>query len=405
MTLNASMLGVCSVRSEPESRADNSAARVLAIVGTRPEAIKLAPVVSELERAVWANPAVLTTGQHGSVVAETLLLLETKPDYELMLERSGDLISELNARLLLGIAETIERVGPDLVVVQGDTASALAGAQAAFFAGIPVAHVEAGLRSGDLAAPFPEEGNRRLIGQIAALHLAPTAGAAENLRAEGVCAERIVVTGNTVIDAIRAVGTKRLDYGDPDLEFIDARPGPVVVVTAHRRESWGEPMRRIGRAVADIAEMHSSVSIVVAAHMNPAVRTVLEAELAGRGNVYLPGPIAYGAFVRLLARAGVVITDSGGIQEECAALSVPTLVTRDVTERGEGVDAGIATLVGTDGPRIVAECTRLLAGPPSAISALNPYGDGNAAARVVAACGWLLGHGEKLAEFRPGVVV
>jgi UDP-N-acetylglucosamine 2-epimerase (non-hydrolysing) len=395
MTLDASTFGVGSVPSE----ADNAATRVLAVVGTRPEAIKLAPVVSELERSVWARPAVLTTGQHGAVVAETLRLLETKPDYELVLQRSGNSISELNARLLLGIAETIDRIGPDLVVVQGDTASALAGAQAAFFAGIPVAHVEAGLRSGNLAAPFPEEGNRRLIGQIAALHLAPTAGAAANLRAEGISAEHVVVTGNTVIDAIRAVSAQRLDYGDPELESIDAQPNPVVVVTAHRRESWGEPMRRIGRAIADIAEMHPRLSIVVAAHMNPAVRNVVEAELAGRGNVYLPGPIPYGAFVRLLARARVVITDSGGIQEECAALSVPALVTREVTERSEGVDAGIATLVGTDGPRIVAECARLLAGPPPTISGANPYGDGMAAQRVVAACGWLLGHGEKSPEF------
>jgi UDP-N-acetylglucosamine 2-epimerase (non-hydrolysing) len=303
----------------------------------------------------------------------------------------------LTARLLIGIAETMNRVSPDLVVVQGDTASALAGAQAAFFGGIPVAHVEAGLRSGNLTAPFPEEGNRRLIGQIAALHLAPTSNAAANLLAEGIPADRIVVTGNTVIDAIRAVHAKRLDYGDPVLDSIDAQPDPVVVVTAHRRESWGQPMRRIGRAIADIAQMHTRVSIVVAAHMNPAVRAVLEAELADSPNVYLPGPIPYGPFVRLLARAALVITDSGGIQEECAALSVPALVTRDVTERSEGVDAGIAALVGTDGSRIVAECDRLLAGPP--ISAPNPYGDGNAAVRVVAACAWLLGRGEKSAEF------
>lgn len=386
MTLNASTL-----------RAECNSARVLAIVGTRPEAIKLAPVISELQHADWARPAVLTTGQHGAVVVETLRLLGTKPDYELILDRTGDSVSELTARLLSGIAESIDRIAPDLLVVQGDTASALAGAQAGFFAGIPVVHLEAGLRSGDLTAPFPEEGNRRLIGQIAALHLAPTRRAAANLRAEGISAEHIVVTGNTVVDAIRAVSGKRLDYDDPVLESIDSRSGPVVVVTAHRRESWGEPMRRIGRAVADIAEMHPAASIVVAAHMNPAVRKTLENELAGRRNVYLPGPIPYGPFVRLLARAGVVITDSGGIQEECAALSVPALVTREVTERSEGIEAGIATLVGTDGPTIVAECGRLLR--TGAIPTANPYGDGNAAVRAVAACGWLLGRADKSSEF------
>jgi len=381
---------------------ERGTAQVLAIVGTRPEAIKVAPVVSALERSDWARPTVLTTGQHGDVVAETLRLLEIKPDHELVLDRQGDSISELHARLMCDIAEMVRRTDPDLVLVQGDTASALAGALAAFFAAVPVAHIEAGLRSGDLAAPFPEEGNRRIIAQIAALHLAPTPLAARRLAAENVSPDRIVVTGNTVVDAVRAVSARQLPYDDARLAAIERGAGPVIVVTAHRRESWGEPMRRIGAAVARIADGSPEASVVVAAHMNASVRTVLERELAGRPNVYLPGPIPYGPFVRLLARADLAITDSGGIQEECAALGVPAIVTREVTERTEGIDAGLAVLVGTDEDRIVAESVRALGRHSTDKSDRNPYGDGQAARRVAEACAWLLSRGEKPAEFGVG---
>jgi UDP-N-acetylglucosamine 2-epimerase (non-hydrolysing) len=344
----------------------------------------------------------VTTGQHGEVVAETLRLLGVKAEHELVLERGGDSVAELQARLLQDLAGTIATTAPDLVLVQGDTASALAGAMAGFFAQVPVAHVEAGLRSGDLAAPFPEEGNRRLIGQISALHLAPTILAAENLRTEGIPAERIVLTGNTVVDAIRAVVDRRLSYQDARLESIDAGDAPVVVATAHRRESWGEPMRRIGRAVARIAREMPATSVVVAAHMNSSVRRTLELELGAQPNVYLPGPIPYGPFVRLMARADLLITDSGGIQEEGAALGIPVVVTREVTERMEGVDAGLAVLVGSDVTKIVAESRRLLKSRDPHAAQRNPYGDGRASERVVDACGWVLGHCEKSADFRPG---
>ncbi|HEX3815822.1 MAG TPA: UDP-N-acetylglucosamine 2-epimerase (non-hydrolyzing) [Mycobacteriales bacterium] len=375
---------------------------MLVVVGTRPEAVKLAPVVTGLERADWAQPVVVTTGQHGEVVAETLRLLGVKAEHELVLERGGNTVAELQARLLQDLAGTIAATAPDLVLVQGDTASALAGAMAGFFAQVPVAHVEAGLRSGDLAAPFPEEGNRRLIGQLSALHLAPTTLAAENLRTEGVPAERIVLTGNTVVDAVRAVVDQRLSYQDARLKSIDAGDAPVVVVTAHRRESWGEPMRRIGRAVAHIAREMPAASVVVAAHMNSSVRRTLELELGNQPNVYLPGPVPYGPFVRLMARADLLITDSGGIQEEGAALGIPVVVTREVTERMEGVDAGLAVLVGSDEAKIVAESRRLLKNRDPDAAERNPYGDGRASERVVNACGWLLGHGEKGSDFRPG---
>ncbi len=367
---------------------------VALVVGTRPEAIKLAPVAMALAASDWARPSIITTGQHGDVVRETLRLFDLKADVELSAATHPPGLAALNAALLNDVDAALTRLRPRMVVVQGDTASTLAGALAAFYRQIPVVHVEAGLRSFDLDLPFPEEANRRMVTQVTRLHLPPTVAAMRNLLQENVSRTDIILTGNTVVDALLMAREFRTPYDDADLEALDASAAPLVVVTAHRRESWGEPIRQVGRAVARLALAYPESRFVVASHMNPSVREVLEAELINRPNVYRPGPIGYGPFVRLLARAKLVITDSGGIQEEAPAFGVPVLVTREVTERTESIDAGVAKLVGTDEQLIVDSARRLLDDPDAYAAmamATNPYGDGRAAQRVADGCGWLLG--------------
>ncbi len=370
------------------------------VVGTRPEAVKLAPVAQELSRQDWAEPIVVTTGQHGEVVRETLACFGLRAQAELALPPGGTSVTDLTAGLLSGLGSQLRSSAADAVMVQGDTSSALAGAMAGFFAHLPVVHVEAGLRSGDLRSPFPEEAHRRMIAELSDLHLAPTHTAHRNLLAESMAPDRIVVTGNTVIDAVIAASRRPVKGRDPLVRGIELSGAPLVLVTAHRRENWGEPIRRIGRAVADIGRRYPEVVFVVAAHMNPSVRSALEHSLRGLPNVHLPGPIPYGSFARLLARSALAITDSGGIQEEAAAFGVPVLVTRDHTERTEGIDSGLARLVGTEESEIVAAAEKefaregVLSGGairPRTPSRGNPYGDGRAAARCAAACGWLLG--------------
>ncbi|MEU7256974.1 UDP-N-acetylglucosamine 2-epimerase (non-hydrolyzing) [Streptomyces rimosus] len=379
--------------------------RIAIVVGTRPEAVKLAPVVRELQRTHWAEPAVLTTGQHGTVVRNTLACFGLRAEAELdpLAGTGGPAaagpVTELTAGLLSGLGSRLRAPDVRAVLVQGDTSSALAGAMAAFFAKIPVVHVEAGLRSGDARSPFPEEAHRRMIAELSDLHLAPTHAARRNLLAQGVAADRIVVTGNTVIDAVVAASRGPRHRAVPELRGLEQNSAPLVVVTAHRRENWGEPIRRVGRAVAALSRQYPDVTFVVAAHMNPAVRTAIEESLRGRPNVHLPGPIPYDTFARLLSRSVLAITDSGGIQEEAAAFGLPILVTRDNTERTEGIDSGLARLVGTDETEIVAAAEKefaregvLDAGKPNRpFPRPNPYGDGRAARRCAAACGWLLG--------------
>ncbi|MFI9240313.1 non-hydrolyzing UDP-N-acetylglucosamine 2-epimerase [Streptomyces sp. NPDC053079] len=372
-----------------------SAKRIALVVGTRPEAVKLAPVALELRRRAWARPLIITTGQHGPVVRETLACFGIGPDVELSAPHGADSVTELTAALLSALGTELRRPDIHAVVVQGDTSSALAGAMAGFFSSVPVVHVEAGLRSGDLHSPFPEEAHRRMISEVCDLHLAPTHTALGNLLAEGIPARRILVTGNTVVDAV--ITASRLPADGEDFLPGNATP-PLVLVTAHRRESWGEPIHRIGAAVAEISRRHPATTFVVAAHMNPAVRAEIEGSLRGLPNVRLPGPLPYGAFARLLAHSALAITDSGGIQEEAAALGVPVLVTRDTTERVEGIASGLAHLVGIHEPGIMAaekELARASTLPPAARRRAairgNPYGDGRAAARCAAACGWLLG--------------
>ncbi|MFF7689463.1 non-hydrolyzing UDP-N-acetylglucosamine 2-epimerase [Streptomyces syringium] len=386
----------------PHSFADheerNGRQRIALVIGTRPEAVKLAPVALALSRSSWADPVLITTGQHSDVVPETLSCFGLRPDIELTVRRGNGSVAELTAGLLSRLDSTLRATPAQAVVVQGDTSSALAGAMAGFFAAVPVAHVEAGLRSGDPRSPFPEEAHRKMIAGITDVHLAPTRAARANLLAEGVAAERIQVTGNTVIDAVVEASRRPAASGEPLLREIEQSGAPLVLVTAHRRENWGEPIRRVSGAVADLGRRYPDITFVVAAHMNPSVRATTEQSLRGIPNVRLTGPIPYGSFARILARSLLTITDSGGIQEEAAAFGVPVLVTRDNTERTEGIASGLARLVGTEESEIVTavekEFAREDAFPGNTIRTVvptNPYGDGRAGERCAAACGRLLG--------------
>lgn len=352
-------------------------ARFLLIVGTRPEAIKLAPLVHALGE-MHHDPVVCTTGQHPELARTALAWFGLKPDLELTAGRAT--LDQISAALITAITGAIARVRPDRVIVQGDTASAFAGAFAAHLARRPVAHVEAGLRSGNRWNPWPEESNRKLIAQLADLHFAPTEAAAAALRAENLPPASIHVTGNTGLDALRLI---RAGLPTPTPRA-DGRRG--ILVTCHRRESFGAPMIDIASAIRRIAT-RGDVTLTIPLHPNPAAGGMLAADLADCPNVELTPPLAYPAFVAALAAAHLVLTDSGGVQEEAPALGIPALVLRTTTERPEGIAAGTARLVGTDPDTIVREAARLLDDPATHAAmarAHNPYGDGHAAGRIAA---------------------
>jgi UDP-N-acetylglucosamine 2-epimerase (non-hydrolysing) len=313
-------------------------------------------------------------------------------------------LTDVAVRSLERLAPVLERQRPDVVLVQGDTTTTFTGALSAFYHRIPVVHLEAGLRTHDVSAPFPEEMNRRLTTHLATLHLAPTAVAKGHLMAEGVPETSVIVTGNTVIDALLWVVERSFPYGTPELEHLDDDRRPVLLVTAHRRETWGRGMSSIARAVGEIARSEPGLLVVFPVHQNPAVRDVVLPELAGLANVLLVEPLPYGAFARLMARSWLILTDSGGIQEEGPSLGKPVLVMRDVTERPEAVAAGTARLVGTETTAIVSAVRRLLADRDAYAAmakAVNPYGDGRATERTMAALRHLLDGEPRPEEFSP----
>jgi UDP-N-acetylglucosamine 2-epimerase (non-hydrolysing) len=327
------------------------------------------------------------------------------PDHDLNILQQGQSLSAIMTRTIDGLETLFAQSRPDAVVVQGDTTTSTAAAIAAFYHGIPVVHVEAGLRSGDLLSPFPEEANRKMTSQITRLHLAPTFTSKENLLREGISPQDIVVTGNTVIDALLATVDKQLPFTDPRLEELAASGRRILLVTTHRRENQGESMRGVGRALARIADAEPDLVIVLPAHKNPVVREAVLPALEGKANVLVTEPLAYGEFTRLLSVAHVVLTDSGGVQEEAPSLGKPVLVMRENTERPEALEAGTVKLIGTDEERIVTEVTRLLHNPghfAAMANAVNPYGDGKAAARTVAAIEELVGVGSRISEFTGG---
>ena len=378
--------------------------KILVVYGTRPEAIKLAPVVGALAHRSQVEPVVVVTGQHRLMLDQVNTLFGIVPMHDLDLLRDRPDLTGITTRSLEGLGRIIESEKPALVVVQGDTTTVFAAALAAFYARVPVAHVEAGLRTHDRYNPFPEEINRRLTTDLTSLHLAPTPASRDNLLAENIGADDIVVTGNTVIDALLDVVGRGLPPTDPALARV-ADAERLVLVTTHRRESWGAPMARTARALARLAAAFPEVLYVLPAHLNPTVREVLLPPLEGLANVVVTEPLAYGDMAYVLAASELVLTDSGGVQEEAPSLGKPVLVLRETTERPEAVASGTVRLVGTDEDLIVAEVTRLLTDPlayRSMAHAVNPYGDGLAAGRVVAAIEHFLGVGPRPDDFRPG---
>ncbi|GAA2693809.1 non-hydrolyzing UDP-N-acetylglucosamine 2-epimerase [Actinoplanes palleronii] len=364
------------------------------IGGTRPEAVKLAPVVLAFREAGLLRPILLASGQHPTMVTQALAAFDLEPDITLTVERHTGTQAELLTAMVQQLDELWSVRTPAAVIVQGDTTTSLAGALAAFWRRIPVVHLEAGLRSGDLASPFPEEGNRRLVAQVASLHLAPTPLAAMNLLDEKIAASDVLVTGNTVVDATLAVAARGLPYENPAVAARATSTNRLVLVTAHRRESWGEPLDRILGAVKELIARYPDIDVVLPSHPNPAVRAQVDAALAGVERVTVTDPLPYPDLSRLLSEAYLVLTDSGGIQEEAPSFGVPALVLRDVTERVESLDAGCAKLVGSDPALIVAEASALLDSRlrrDAMTSGGNPYGDGRAAARTAQATAALLG--------------
>ena len=363
--------------------------KTLFVFGTRPEAIKLCPVILHLKRSPETfSVSVAVTGQHRHMLDQVLAVFGVIPDYDLNIMTPGQTLAAATSRIVSALEPVYANGRPDMVFVQGDTTTTLCGALAAFYARIPVAHVEAGLRTGDMMQPFPEEMNRVVTGRLAALHLAATRGARANLLEEGIAAESIYVTGNSGIDAVLHV-RDRLESGEltgGDWSFLD--PGKrLIVVTAHRRESFGKGFENICRALRELAE-RGDTEIVYPVHRNPNVMGPVQRNLAGVRNIHLTEPLDYVPFVDLMRRAWVLLTDSGGIQEEGPSLGKPIIVMREKTERPEAVDAGTVRLAGTDRERIVAEVARLLDDPAARESMSrihNPYGDGRASERIEAA--------------------
>ncbi|MCB5293258.1 non-hydrolyzing UDP-N-acetylglucosamine 2-epimerase [Arthrobacter sp. SO3] len=378
---------------------------IMPIFGTRPEAIKMAPVINALEESPHFRCIVTVTGQHREMLDQVNELFGIVPDHDLNILQHGQSLSAILTRTVDGLETLFAHTRPDAVVVQGDTTTSTAAAIAAFYHGIPVVHVEAGLRSGDLHSPFPEEANRKITSQIASLHLAPTSVSEANLIAEGINPDDVVITGNSVIDALLATVGKEVPFTDPRLEELAAGGRNVLLVTTHRRENQGDAMRGMGRALARIADAEPGLVIVLPAHKNPVVREALLPLLEGKANIIVTEPLPYGEFTRLLSLARFVLTDSGGVQEEAPSLGKPVLVMRENTERPEAVAAGTVALIGTDEERIVAEVTRLLKDADhfaAMANAVNPYGDGKAAARTVAAIAELLGVGFRIGAFTGG---
>ncbi len=368
------------------------AIKVLSIFGTRPEAIKMAPLVKALNAAEGIDAKVCVTAQHREMLDQVLDLFEIVPDYDLNIMKPGQSLYDVTTNILLGLKPILEEFKPDLVLVHGDTSTTLSASLAAFYQQIPVGHVEAGLRTGNLSSPWPEEGNRKLTGAITKLHFAPTQTSQQNLLNEAVSADDIVITGNTVIDALLQVVDKvktdtaliaTLKAKFPELD----ETKKLILVTGHRRESFGGGFERICEALVEIATAHPDTQILYPMHLNPNVREPVNRILKNVDNVHLIEPQDYLPFVYLMNQAHIIVTDSGGVQEEAPSLGKPVLVMRDTTERPEAVEAGTVKLVGTDQARIVSEVNNLLTNAQeyqSMSRAHNPDGDGKACERIVA---------------------
>jgi len=366
--------------------------KVLSVFGTRPEAIKMAPVVLELQRrSLEFQSLVCVTAQHREMLDQIMRSFNLTADFDLNVMTQAQSPAEVAARVLELLPRVLRAVKPDMVLVQGDTTTTCAAAMAAFLERIPVGHVEAGLRTGDLQQPFPEEMNRRVTTIVSTLHFTPTHDATRALLAEGVPEERILNAGNTVIDALLRSLRKDYQFADPALASLP-RNRKVLLVTMHRRESIGEPMRHVTEAILRIRKAHPDLIVVIPTHRNPAVREIVFNALADKAGIVLTDPLPYLDFLHLMDRSYLILTDSGGVQEEAPSLKRPVLVIREVTERPEGVAAGVAKVIGTDPERIYQSVHQLLTNVnayKSMVGAENPYGDGHAAERIVdAICAW-----------------
>ena len=363
--------------------------RLMTVFGTRPEAIKMCPLVLEMHKyPEYIEPIVAVTAQHREMLDQVLELFHIKPDYDLNIMASGQTLYDITTRALNGLKEVIEEAKPDMVLVHGDTTTTFAGALAAFYAQVPVGHVEAGLRTGNKYSPYPEEMNRKLTGSIADMHFAPTSTSKENLLKENVNPEAIMVTGNTVIDALQTTVKANYEFADAEFNKIFARGNRLILMTTHRRENLGEPMRNVYKALRKVLETHADVEAIFPVHKNPKVREIVQEELGGLERVHLIEPMDYEPFANLMGKVDIVLTDSGGIQEEAPALGKPVLVLRDTTERPEAVYAGTVKLVGTGYEDVLRETNLLLDDPAhyqKMAEAANPYGDGKACERIIRA--------------------
>jgi UDP-N-acetylglucosamine 2-epimerase (non-hydrolysing) len=364
---------------------------LLFIFGTRPEAIKMAPIILALRDDTQFGVKICLTAQHRQMLDQEMKLFGIIPDYDLNIMQSGQDLFDITSRALIGLRDVIDKARPDFILVQGDTTTALVGAIAAFYKKIPVAHIEAGLRTWDPYAPFPEEINRTLVSKIAKLHFAPTQRSKENLLREGIADETIYVTGNTVIDALLWVRNKVANQRDWDDIFGSAQTllannSPIILVTGHRRENFGDNFINICDALVTLAKNHPDWHIVYPVHLNPNVQIPVKSKLSQYANIHLLEPLSYAPFVYLMSRAQIILTDSGGIQEEGPALGKPILVMREVTERPEAIAAGTAILVGANTQRIVYEVEKLMQDKiyyAQMARAVNPFGDGTASKKII----------------------
>lgn len=361
--------------------------KLMTVFGTRPEAIKMCPLVLEMQKYPdFIEPIVAVTAQHREMLDQVLQLFAIKPDYDLNIMTAGQTLYDVTGRALAGLKDVLAEAQPDMVLVHGDTTTTFVGALASFYAQIPVGHVEAGLRTGNKFSPYPEEMNRKLTGAIADIHFAPTSTSKNNLLKENIDPAAIVVTGNTVIDALQTTVKADYRFTDSGLQKALAGGKRLILVTTHRRENLGEPMRHVYQALRKVLENHPDVEAIFPVHKNPKVREIVDEELGKLAQVHLIEPLDYEPFVNLMAKVDIVLTDSGGIQEEAPALGKPVLVLRDTTERPEAVDAGTVKLVGTAYDDVLRETSLLLDDSKyyqSMAEAANPYGDGRACERII----------------------
>ena len=359
---------------------------VMSIFGTRPEAIKMAPVILNLQANPKFNSIVAVTAQHRDMLDQVLHLFDIHPDFDLDIMAPNQSLFDITSKALIGLQDVLNSTKPDIVLVHGDTTTSFAAALAAFYLHIPVAHVEAGLRTFDKYSPFPEEMNRKLTGSIADLHFSPTQNSRNNLIREGVNPENIFVTGNTVIDALHKTVSENFSFDDSPLKDFDFSNKRLLLVTTHRRENLGEPLRHVYKALKALTQTFDDVEVVFPVHKNPKVRQVVNEELGGLEKIHLIDPLDYAPFANLMARSTLILTDSGGLQEEAPALGKPVLVLRDTTERPEALEAGTVKLVGTNSDTIFNTAKLLLSDSNEYLKmaeASNPYGDGHASERIV----------------------